>query len=331
MCRLAYARLKKMTFWAARSIHPKWRYRLQDAKEAFRLAMKESEEKDIESFFKNLQHYPAGERVNRTFRYLKKYKKKVQPKLSGCTIRLDDWIPAAEDIVLIPDPLPELLGSTIPPPPSLTEIEQIISGLKNGKSPGVDSVHNEYFKYCNEATTKELHQLLAKVWEENKMPEEWKHVLVVPIPKVKNPKTINEYRRICLSSAAYKVYATWILSKLQQAVGPIGFHQAAFLPERSTVDHLHTLQRILQERWNGGVPLLLMSLDIEKAFDRVSLSSLPAILRGKRVPACFINRILECLRGEQQQVMWRGQLSRPIQRTRGLNRVVPYPLLYLTL
>lgn len=114
----------------------------------------------------------------------------------------------------------------------------------------------------------------------NEIPSDWRHVLVVPIPKVKKPKSVDEYRRICLSCTAYKVYASWILWKLQTMVPAIGSHQAAFLPGRSTTDHLFVLQRLLQERWNGGKSTLVMSLDIEKAFDRVSLEALPAILRG---------------------------------------------------
>lgn len=62
----------------------------------------------------------------------------------------------------------------------------------------------------------------------------------------------------------------WILSKLQSTIRPLGHHRViAFLPKRSTMDHL---QRVLQEHWNGGRTTVLMSLDIEKAFDCVSLN-----------------------------------------------------------
>ena len=109
--------------------------------------------------------------------------------------------------------------------------------------------------------------------------------LIVPIPKTPRPTSVSNYRRICLSSTGYKLYAMWVLETLKMYVGDIGHHQAAFLSERSTTDHLFVVQRILQERWNGGVPVAVMSLDIEKAFDRVNLKCLPAILRGKSV--CF--------------------------------------------
>lgn len=37
----------------------------------------------------------------------------------------------------------------------------------------------------------------------------------------------------------------------------------------------------------------------------------------------LINRILECLTGEQQQVLWKGQLTRPFQRKRGIKQGCP--------
>lgn len=37
----------------------------------------------------------------------------------------------------------------------------------------------------------------------------------------------------------------------------------------------------------------------------------------------FINRVLECLRGEEQQVLWKSQLSRPFHRSRGIKQGCP--------
>lgn len=282
-CRKALAYVKKMLFWVNRSSHPKWRYKLAEAREQLKRVQRDYEEAEISSFFENLLQYPSGERIQRTYRYLKRYKKKKTGGAFNTTIRLNDWVTEGDDNSPSCIPSPILLPPNVAaiPGPTLAEIEQIVGRLKNGKTPGVDGLCSEFFKYSDERTLSELHALLTKVWETNVLPEEWKHVVVVPIPKTKNPKTVNEYRRICLSCTGYKVYASWILEKLQQYVGPIGLHQAAFLADRSTTDHLHVLQRILQEKWNSGTSIILMSLDLEKAFDNVSLEALPAILRGE--------------------------------------------------
>lgn len=47
------------------------------------------------------------------------------------------------------------------------------------------------------------------------------------------------------------------------------------------------------------------------------------MLLGKGVPVKFINRVLECLRGERQQVLWKGELSNMFQRRRGIKQGCP--------
>lgn len=282
-CRLALAEVKRCAFWAQRSEHPKWCYKLTEAKENLRRKIRESEENSIVEFFENLKQFPVGQRINRTHKYLKRFKKRTNNVTTSSyrnPIKLDDWIPDGSSESMIPNCSNETLDSTVVDPPTLEEIRELLARIKNGKSPGVDNVYAEFFKYCDEDTLKELHQLLVQVFTSNQLPDEWKNVVLVPIPKVSRPRSTNDYRRISLTCTAYKIYSTWLLTRLQGYVGTIGNHQAAFLPERSTSDHLHVLQRVLQESWNEGRPLVLMSLDIEKAFDRVSLLSLPSILRG---------------------------------------------------
>ena len=68
-----------------------------------------------------------------------------------------------------------------------------------------------------------------------------------------------------------------MLEKLQGYVGKLGCHQAAFLPDRSTTVLLLVAKRMLQEKWCGEVLIGVMPLVAEKAFERISLATLPAI------------------------------------------------------
>lgn len=241
-CRRAFADVKKYSFWTSRSSHPKWVHKLSEARDILRAKIREHEENEIKLFFENLQKYPAGERINRTFQYLKRFNKKSRLiRGTALSIRLNDWVLDDGAQCLIPDALEESGDSVLPRAPTLREIEDIVGNMKNGKTPGVDAIYAEYFKYCDSETVQDLHQLLVKVWNENKIPTDWKRVIVVPIPKVRAPKTTGDYRKICLSCVAYKVYALRILQKLQNLLPAVGCHQAAFLPGRSTIDHLHVV------------------------------------------------------------------------------------------
>lgn len=279
-CRVALGEVKRYSFRAGRSAHPKWAFKLEEAKEELRRRVRDYEERQIIEFFENLSRVPAGERINKTYQFLKMYKVRKTNRRRAPKIHINQWVEETNEPCMIPPLLSEDSNEPLPDPPTLNEIESIVLSAKNGKSPGLDGIHSEFYKYADQQTLEDLHQLLCQIWRENEHPADWKKTVVVPIPKISSPTSVDDYRRICLSSTAYKIYAIWLLKKLQSYVGPLGVHQSAFLPERSTIDHLHVLQRVMQETWNQGDPLLLMSLDLKKAFDRVSLTSLPAILKG---------------------------------------------------
>ncbi|XP_046679269.1 uncharacterized protein LOC124366713 [Homalodisca vitripennis] len=63
------------------------------------------------------------------------------------------------------------------------EIEEIIRKMRNNKSPGSDTITAEMLKYGGEELLKVIHELISKVWEQERMPEEWKKGLIIPIYK----------------------------------------------------------------------------------------------------------------------------------------------------
>lgn len=47
------------------------------------------------------------------------------------------------------------------------------------------------------------------------------------------------------------------------------------------------------------------------------------VLIGKGVPDCVINRVVECLRGDEEQTLWQGELSHPTLRRMGIKQGCP--------
>ena len=64
--------------------------------------------------------------------------------------------------------------------------------LKAGKSPGVDNIPSELLKNGSEATTTVLTviYIYQKIWEKKEWPKEWTQLLVIPLPKTGNVRTI---------------------------------------------------------------------------------------------------------------------------------------------
>lgn len=139
-CRRAFADVKKFTFWVNRSMNPKWTHKLNEARENLRRKIREYEENEIEFFFQSLQQYPIGERINRSFQYLKRFNKKRCSKVPTSSIRLSDWILDDSDPSLIPELLMQPPEADLPSGPTLRKIQHIWGSLKNEKTLGIDSL-----------------------------------------------------------------------------------------------------------------------------------------------------------------------------------------------
>lgn len=161
--------------------------------------------------------------------------------------------------------------------------------------------------------------VIAKVWNSNIIPSEWIQTTQVPLPKVRNPKSMDEFRRITI----YKIYATILKKRLENWVSEIPLYQAGFLPNRSTDDHIFTLRRITEERWRHGLPTYTMSIDLMKAFDMVNVQRIIDILLANGTPAYFINRIISAVLHEQTSIQWDGRRTQALSKNKGIKQGCP--------
>ena len=75
--------------------------------------------------------------------------------------------------------------------------------LKLNKSPGDDGIVGEMIRALNERSGKELCELLEMIWLEEKIPEEWRKSIIVPIHKKGDRAVCSNYRGIALLPICY--------------------------------------------------------------------------------------------------------------------------------
>jgi hypothetical protein len=64
----------------------------------------------------------------------------------------------------------------------MEDVERAISNLRNNKAVGTDGINSELIKYGGNKLLSRIYELVRQVWEEERIPEEWKET-VVPIHK----------------------------------------------------------------------------------------------------------------------------------------------------
>ena len=91
------------------------------------------------------------------------------------------------------------------PEPSAFEVELAIGKLKSHKSQGIDEIPAELIEAGGGTICGEIHKLIASIWKKEKLPEEWKESIIVPIHKKGDKTDCNNYRGISLLPTIYKI------------------------------------------------------------------------------------------------------------------------------
>lgn len=155
-----------------------------------------------------------------------------------------------------------------------SEIKEIVKRWKNQKAAGHDLVSHEMWKGGNE-TQKEnvlraLHLYLNCIWKSEKIPQDWKLGLIRPIHKEGDPHDPKNYRGITLIPILAKLFDAVMNNRIMGRIEPkINPEQAGFRFNYSTVDHIYTLNEIVNMRKAKKKRTYLCFIDIKKAFDSV--------------------------------------------------------------
>jgi hypothetical protein len=78
--------------------------------------------------------------------------------------------------------------------PSASDFELAIDKLKSHKSPDIDQIPAELIKARGRTIILEIHKLIISIWRKEKLPEEWKESIIVPIHKKKDKTDCKNYR-----------------------------------------------------------------------------------------------------------------------------------------
>jgi sorting nexin-29 len=96
----------------------------------------------------------------------------------------------------------------------------------------------------------EINRLIYSVRNKEKMPQQWKESVIVPIYKKGHKTDCNNYQGISLLSTAYKMLSNILLARLIPHVNEIiGDYQCGFHRNRSTMDQNFYIRQMLEKKW----------------------------------------------------------------------------------
>ena len=160
---------------------------------------------------------------------------------------------------------------------TLTEIQTCIRKLKN-KASGAGNILNEFLKNCPDKVLLIIVKLFNMVLESSVVPSEWCTGIIQALFKGKgSDQDPSNYRGITLLSCVGKLFTACLnnrLSKYTEEFKILGNEQAGFRSGFSTVDHIFSLNVIIDYYIKRGKRLYCAFVDYSKAFDTINRAAL---------------------------------------------------------
>ena len=212
-----------------------------------------------------------------------------------------------------------------------SEVTEAIHRLKTNKAPGPDGSIVELFKYLDSSNVDSLTNCLNALWRAKLVPDDFTQAHIASLYKKGDHENPENYRPISLLNVSYKIYAYILKSRLAMALEEhLSPTQFGFRASRSTIDPLFCLRRLTDVVEQGHDKLILIFLDWEKAFDKISHEKMFQSLHRMSIPVEILDAIKAIYQKPMFQVMHRDKFSSWLSQRTGIRQGCPLsPYLFI--
>ena len=217
--------------------------------------------------------------------------------------------------------------------PTPEEIKTILFQMQDLKAPKPDGFPTFFYKHLWPTMANKVVKAVTSFFIMGSMPREVNASLIVLIPKISNPTSINHFRPISLCNVEYKIISKLLVEKIRPLLDKMIYPtQLAFIPNRWIAENQIIVQEVLHSfktrKTKSG--LMAIKLDLQKAYERVNWNFLKAVLLHFGFNEIFTRWIIAYVSSMTFEVMVNGGKSESFKPSRGLRQGDPLsPYLFI--
>uniref|UniRef100_A0AAY4BML7 Reverse transcriptase domain-containing protein n=3 Tax=Denticeps clupeoides TaxID=299321 RepID=A0AAY4BML7_9TELE len=211
------------------------------------------------------------------------------------------------------------------------EVLHSIKSLRGGKAPGPDGYCPEFYKKMDKEIAGSLTEMFVDSLKNGRLPPTLNLANIsLILKKNKPPDSCSSYRPISLIGVDAKILSK-LLAKRLEVVLPnlINPDQTGFIQKRFSITNIRRLLNVIQYTSQQNCEAISVSLDAEKAFDRVEWGYLFGTLQRFGIEGDFLRWIQTIYHSPMSCVITNGLRSGPFPLARGTRQGCPLsPLLF---
>ena len=215
----------------------------------------------------------------------------------------------------------------------LTEIElyDALNSLKNDKSPGPNGLTKEFFGFFWDELKKDYMECVKEIRQEIELSGMQKRG-AIKISYKKGERTLmKNYRPITLLNIDLKIITKALAKRLSKVLNKLVHPNQTCVPGRHIEENIHIVQNLIDHVNNVDGKMALISIDQEKAFDRMSHKFIIKAFKKMNFGNNFISWIKTIINDTKSFVKINGYETFEFPIERGVRQGCPLSALIYTL